>query len=105
MFAKAKLYAILGITLIIQAISCFVIFCATLSEKKSLASACWALFVSFGTAGAVLLSIYKKEEEKRIRRTKKRLARHDHWQHNFEYPKCAEPSISVHKERASKEGI
>ncbi len=95
MLRKAKLCAILGITFIIQAVSCLVLFCVTVREKKSLAGAFWALCVAFGTAGGVLLAIYKNEEKKHINRTRKRLAERDHWFHNFEYPVCAEPSINI----------
>ena len=95
MIKKAKLCIILGIALIVQAFSCLVLFCVTVKEKKGLAATFWTLCVALGTAGGVLLAIYKNEEKKQLYRTRKKIAKDDHWFHNFEYPVCAEPSVRI----------
>lgn len=95
MLQKTKLFAVMGAALIVQAVSCFIIFCATLEEKKSLASAFWALCLSFGAAGAALLALYSKEEEKRLALMRKRISDRDHWFHSFEYPECHNPHLTI----------
>lgn len=95
MLQKTKLFAAMGAALIVQAVSCFIIFCVTLEEKKSLASAFWALCLSFGAVGAALLALYSKEEEKRLALMRKRISDRDHWFHSFEYPECQNPKLSI----------
>lgn len=95
MLQKTKLFAVMGVALIVQAVSCFIIFCATLEEKKSLASAFWAMCLSFAAAGAALLALYSKEEEKRIALMRKRISDRDHWFHSFEYPECHNPHLTI----------
>ena len=95
MLNKIRFYTMAGITLAVQAVSCFALFCVTLREKKNLASALFALCVAFGAAGSILLTLASNEEEKRIERTKRKLAVNDHWFHNFEYPSCSKVKMTV----------
>lgn len=95
MIKKTKLYAVMGISLIVNAVVCMTVFFATYRERKSLASAFWAFSVSFGTLGASLLALYASKENIRIKDLKKAISEKDHWFHSFEYPECREPKIKV----------
>lgn len=95
MIKKTRLYAVIGISLIVNAFICMTVFFATYREKRSLASAFWAFSVSFGTAGAAVLALYASKENMRIKNLRNAISEKDHWFHSFEYPVCREPKVKV----------
>ncbi len=95
MIKKSKLFAILGITLIINSVICICAFVSTYKEKKKVSAAFWTLAVALGTTGAALMAVYAARENIRIADIKRALAEKDHWFHSFEYPECAEPTIDI----------
>lgn len=95
MIRKIKVYAIVGIMFLLNAVFCFGVFFATYREKKSLASSFWALAVAFGAAGASLMALYSSKQELRIQNLKDKISEKDHWFHSFEYPRCSEPKVDI----------
>ncbi len=95
MIKKTKLFAILGIALIVNSVICIFAFVSTYREKKKASAAFWALAVAFGTTGAALMAVYAAREHIRIKDLKRALAEKDHWFHSFEYPECAEPTVDI----------
>lgn len=92
---KTKLYLTVGIVLLANALTCLVAFFMTYNEKKSLASAFWAMCIAFGAIGSALIAVSEFATEQQIDRIKKRISDRDHWFHTFEYPECTEPSMSI----------
>lgn len=98
MIKKTKLYAIMGLALIINAVICLLVFMSTYREKKQISAAFWALAVALGTTGAALMAVYAAREHIRISDLKHALSEKDHWFHSFEYPECAEPTVDIEEE-------
>ncbi len=92
---KYTAYLTMGYTLLVQSITCLVLFAVTLKEKKSLADALFALALSFGATAAALFTIHSEYSREELIRHKKRLAKNDNWYYSFEYPKCDSPDITV----------
>ena len=98
MIKKTKLYVAAGVIFLVNAVICLTAFFATYSEKKSMASAFYALALSFGAIGASLIALYSSEEDFRLKDLRKAIAEKDHWFHTFEYPECREPSVEIDRE-------
>ncbi len=95
MIKKTKLFAIMGITLLVNAVICIVAFAATYKEKKKLSAAFWAFAVALGATGAALMAVYASREHLRLKDLRRAISEKDHWFHSFEYPECVEPTIDI----------
>ncbi len=98
MIKKTRVYLMMGIAMLVNAVLCMVVFALTYREKKSVAGAFWAFAVTFGTVGASLTAIYASKEDIRLRDLRSAIAEKDHWFHSFEYPGCSSPSVSIDSE-------
>lgn len=92
---KYSAYLTMGYTLLVQSITCLVLFAVTLKEKKSLSEALFALALSFGATAAALFTIYSEYSNDELKRHKKRLAKTDNWYYSFEDPKFDSPDITI----------
>ena len=92
---KTKLYFTIGTILLVQSVTCLITFIATYHEKKSYSSALYALTLALGAVGASLIAISDVEAKKQRSRIRRRMSDRDHWFHNFEYPECTDPTLSI----------
>lgn len=92
---KYSAYLTMGYTLLVQSITCIVLFAVTLKEKKSLADALFALALSFGATAAALFTIHSEYSKEEIRLAKKRLAKNDSWYYSFEDAGCDAPDVTI----------
>ena len=92
---KYTTYLAMGYTLMVQGITCLVLFAVTLKEKKSLSEAFFALALSFGATAAALFTLYNEYNNEEIRRHKMRIAKNDSWYYSFEDKKCEEPDVTI----------